>query len=396
MHAKRLIEDDLSKAEGIDLLSATESSLLSLVTQVGGYYVERISRRSSKEYDVEFSGEKNLHDYNVRYVAWLPLATIDVALKEADDHMYRTMCLMTDYPDMALEGDWSAFRDSAQETIAELFTVAREVLTKDRGDLHRELGDKLKEDLDIHLRADEVKYGKLERVQATVYIWPNKFVDEDDNLPPVSGLEALALETAQDLRDSGYSAIVTYTDYTEDTEEDAEDTDNCDLRKGYEIWTACPPGTAIAILNDDRLVVRGSASTAVFYNGALCTARDVRRQEAEAAAATADLVNDLGDRLKEARQSILEIVSGPYGVKGQRCVLRGLGQSYLAVVSRNTREGERPWRLTVFDNEYEPLDHFDFDDFTGDLKAVVTEPRFRAWLTDATCINPDTVTLEPA
>ena len=51
MHAKRLIEDDLSKAEGIDLLSATESSLLSLVTQVGGYYVERISRRSSKEYE---------------------------------------------------------------------------------------------------------------------------------------------------------------------------------------------------------------------------------------------------------------------------------------------------------------------------------------------------------
>jgi len=91
--------------------------------------IETLKRRSIRLYDLEYSGRKSTGGHHGSYIetcafsAWLPLSAIsslDWSTSEFAD--------LSDYPDMALSGDWSGIRDTCPEGIWEMFEVARQKL----------------------------------------------------------------------------------------------------------------------------------------------------------------------------------------------------------------------------------------------------------------------------
>lgn len=103
--------------------------------------IERVTRRSETEFDLELAGyetvmwKKEQHITGIengvkteftipaneesrhQFLAWLPLH----AIKELTNWTSEEIAYMSDYPDMAMEGDWSAIRDSSLEKIWQIF-----------------------------------------------------------------------------------------------------------------------------------------------------------------------------------------------------------------------------------------------------------------------------------
>jgi len=105
---------------------------------------------------------------------------------------------------------------------------------------------------------------------------------------------------------------------------------------------------------------------------------------------------------------IIEAEVGGYDMqpRGQRCLLT-LNSSddgsefslrkktYPCVVSRNTRVDEKPWRITVFGDDLTPLDHFDFEEFDGNLSTILNDPTFERFQREIAAAYPEDTTLTP-
>jgi len=69
----------------------------------------KITRKSDKEYDLKLEGKG--------FSAWLPL----LAIREMTCWPQDEIAVMTDYPSMVTEGDWSGVRDSDPDKIMAIF-----------------------------------------------------------------------------------------------------------------------------------------------------------------------------------------------------------------------------------------------------------------------------------
>ena len=80
----------------------------------------KVSRRSDREYDLSLEGrygEDAPYMGGVAFSAWLPL----MAIRELTNWASMEIASVTNYPDMAIEGDWSGVRDSDEDTIWFIF-----------------------------------------------------------------------------------------------------------------------------------------------------------------------------------------------------------------------------------------------------------------------------------
>jgi len=81
-----------------------------------GFELTEVSRLSDKEFDINYnaySGE------NYTISAWLPLASIHAFVTWPSRHV----AILSDYPKMAMEGDWSGIRDSSRDKIWNIFDL---------------------------------------------------------------------------------------------------------------------------------------------------------------------------------------------------------------------------------------------------------------------------------
>ena len=69
----------------------------------------KYQRKSEKEFDIEIEGDG--------FSAWLPLA----AIRSLTKWTRPSVALLSDYPEMVIEGDWSGIRDSSDEAIWDIF-----------------------------------------------------------------------------------------------------------------------------------------------------------------------------------------------------------------------------------------------------------------------------------
>jgi len=72
-----------------------------------------IARKSEREYDLSISGKTK---DGMGFGAWLPLGLISCLDWTADP-----VAGMTDYPEMARDGDWSGVRDTEEEKLWAIF-----------------------------------------------------------------------------------------------------------------------------------------------------------------------------------------------------------------------------------------------------------------------------------
>lgn len=83
--------------------------------------ITEVFRKSKRQFDIEIEGEMpsvfgKKHD-PVPFTAWLPLFVVREYLKWT----HEDIAWMTDYPEMAMKGDWSAVRDSSRSKIWAIF-----------------------------------------------------------------------------------------------------------------------------------------------------------------------------------------------------------------------------------------------------------------------------------
>jgi hypothetical protein len=90
--------------------------------------ITTITRKSSRPFDVGFSGEMTeprhagAKPFIYSYQAWLPLAIV----RSTNWHV--RYADMSDYPKMVTSGDWSGIRDSSPEAHWDMFDHARTLL----------------------------------------------------------------------------------------------------------------------------------------------------------------------------------------------------------------------------------------------------------------------------
>ena len=83
----------------------------------GKLTVINIERKSDREYDLSLTAVKTIDTVSCASYGWLPLTAISFLVTWT----HPAVANMTDYPDMALNGDWSAVRDSSPEKIWAIF-----------------------------------------------------------------------------------------------------------------------------------------------------------------------------------------------------------------------------------------------------------------------------------
>ena len=81
------------------------------------YEIEEVEQLSSIPYDIGVKGTHNAYGREIRFSAWLPL----LAIRELTDWCDPEIAEMTDYPEMALDGDWSGVRDTNRDSILAIF-----------------------------------------------------------------------------------------------------------------------------------------------------------------------------------------------------------------------------------------------------------------------------------
>ena len=96
-------------------LTKNETRLINTLAIKGGWIKDslEIDRNSSKEYDLLINGKNDLCDFS----AWLPLSTISQA-------NWPEYAMLSTYPEMVAEGDWSGIRDSDPDAIWNMFSEA--------------------------------------------------------------------------------------------------------------------------------------------------------------------------------------------------------------------------------------------------------------------------------
>lgn len=113
-------------------LSPAEESLLNAVlrlSRISRSDVSVASRTSDRPFDFKYTvlpGEK----MPAKVVAWLPLAAIRVAQQLATETEWDAICELSDYPEMADSGDWSAFRDSSNKSVWQMFESCRSIIER--------------------------------------------------------------------------------------------------------------------------------------------------------------------------------------------------------------------------------------------------------------------------
>lgn len=98
--------------------TAAEREMLDEVFRDAAFSVER---RSDREFDLSVSGvyAEGAPMGGMQFSAWLPLAYISNHPAGWSDAVFE----MSDYPGMV--GDWSAIRDSSEETVWQIFDWLR-------------------------------------------------------------------------------------------------------------------------------------------------------------------------------------------------------------------------------------------------------------------------------
>lgn len=76
-----------------------------------------ISRKSSRLFDLEVKGSVEKKPVPYLFSSWLPLW----AIRELVCWTKPEVAMLTDYPEMVMEGDWSGVRDSDNDKIWTLF-----------------------------------------------------------------------------------------------------------------------------------------------------------------------------------------------------------------------------------------------------------------------------------
>ena len=93
---------------------------VAMVRTGGACVVNAEKRRSDRLYDINFVGRRIVEEQSYSFSGWLPLAFVRECVLWTSKEVAR----MTDYPTMAMEGDWSGVRDSRREVIWEIFEKA--------------------------------------------------------------------------------------------------------------------------------------------------------------------------------------------------------------------------------------------------------------------------------
>jgi len=118
-------------------LTPAEESLLNVVLRLDRSWQPAVkradvtitSRRSDRPYDIKF----DIAPSDTRPAttsSWLPLAAIRVTQPFATEQEWEAICALSDFPDMAAEGDWSAFRDSSKESVWQMFEICRPIIER--------------------------------------------------------------------------------------------------------------------------------------------------------------------------------------------------------------------------------------------------------------------------
>jgi hypothetical protein len=85
-----------------------EKKLIKMYEQKIGAKIDKIVRRSNKAYDLNLEYVADHNGYKVNTRAWLVLG----AIADLTDWTSPEVAIMTDYPAMAAQGDWSGVRDT--------------------------------------------------------------------------------------------------------------------------------------------------------------------------------------------------------------------------------------------------------------------------------------------
>lgn len=91
-----------------------ERILLDKLSKQGNFKITEVERRSNRPFDL---GYKATASEGWGISAWLPLAAISELLNWTKAEVAN----MTDYPDMARDGDWSGVRDTEDEKLWAIF-----------------------------------------------------------------------------------------------------------------------------------------------------------------------------------------------------------------------------------------------------------------------------------
>lgn len=101
-------------------MTPNEQRLVDRLTKECYFEDLSVERESNREYDIVLKGR---YGKNARYMAgcafsaWLPL----LAIKELTVWPSEEIANLTDYPDMAMAGDWSGVRDTDRDRIWYIF-----------------------------------------------------------------------------------------------------------------------------------------------------------------------------------------------------------------------------------------------------------------------------------
>lgn len=101
-------------------MNQNEQSLVQRLTEKCHLEDIKVSRKSSREYDLNLEGRYGKsapYMAGVAFSAWLPL----MAIRELTQWPSESIASLTDHPDMVMEGDWSGVRDSNEDSIWFIF-----------------------------------------------------------------------------------------------------------------------------------------------------------------------------------------------------------------------------------------------------------------------------------
>lgn len=113
-------------------LSPAEESLLNAVLRLSRVFRSDVSvepRSSNRPFDFKYTVAPS-KTMPANMVSWLPLAAIRVAQPLATEIEWDAICELSDYPEMAESGDWSAFRDSSKESVWQMFEICRTIIER--------------------------------------------------------------------------------------------------------------------------------------------------------------------------------------------------------------------------------------------------------------------------
>lgn len=94
-----------------------ELKLLELLNAKEPFTVKKVKRNSIRIYDLHVDGDMLANGRHVPFIAWLPL----FALRNLTCWTHPAIANECDYPEMALDGDWSGIRDTETDHLWLIF-----------------------------------------------------------------------------------------------------------------------------------------------------------------------------------------------------------------------------------------------------------------------------------